>query len=72
MKLGQNVFLNEISDVFENGLCGVKNSLGQMLEIPCLCSRVHIFSQIFMKLCKKFCVDKISDILKSGSCRVKN
>ena len=36
MKLGQNVFLDEISKQFENGSCWVKNrSLGQILEKPC-------------------------------------
>ena len=36
MKLGQNVFLDEISKQFENGSCWVRNrSLGLILEKPC-------------------------------------
>ena len=50
MKLGQNAFLDEISDNFENGLCQVKiRSLGQTLEKPHVCSRGHIFSPIIIK-----------------------
>ena len=49
MKLGQNVYLDEISDQFENEFGQKTRSLGQMLEKPCVHSRGHIFHQIIMK-----------------------
>ena len=51
MKLGQNVYLDEISNVFENVYVGSKTrSLGLMLEKPCVHSIGHIFFLIIMKL----------------------
>ena len=48
-------------------------SLGQMLEIPCVCSRSgYIFSPIIMKLGQNFCLDEISDKYENESCGVKN
>ena len=47
-------------------------SQGQILEKPCVCSRSHILSPIFMKLGQNVCLDKISDEFKNGSCPVKN
>ena len=73
MKLGQNVFLDEISDKFEMGHVGSKTrSLGQILEKPCVYSRGHIFSLIIMKLGQNIFLDEISDKLGNWSCRVKN
>ena len=67
MKLGQNVWLDEISDEFEIGSCGVKiRSLGQILEKPCVRSRGHIFSPILMKLGQNVCLDKISNEFELG------
>ena len=43
MKLDQYVFLDEISNEFENGSYRVKNrSQGQILEKPCVSSRDQI------------------------------
>ena len=74
MKLCQNVYLDEISNEFQNKSCQVKKtrSLGQILEKPCVRSRGHIFSLIIMKLGQYVCLDKISSKFKNGSCRVKN
>ena len=47
-------------------------SLGQILEIPCVHSRGHIFSPILMKLGQNVCLNKISDELEIGSCGVKS
>ena len=59
MKLGQNILLDEISDVFKNGTCQVKSrSLCQMLEKTYVCSRGHIFNPIIMKLDQNVCFDK--------------
>ena len=63
MKCGQNVFLDEISDTFENGSCWVKTrSLVQILEKSCVCCRSHMFSMIIMKLGENVCLDEISDV----------
>ena len=73
MKLGQNVFLDEISDQFEMGHVGSKTrSLGKLLENFCVHFRVHFFSQIIMKLGQSFCLDEISDEFENGSCQFKN
>ena len=73
MKLGQNVFIEKISDDFENCYVGPKTrSLGQMLELPCLRSRGHNFSPIIMKFDPNFCLDELPDKLENRSCRVKN
>ena len=47
-------------------------SLGQILEKPCVRSRGHIFSPIFMKLCQNVCLDVISNQVEIGSCGNKN
>ena len=47
-------------------------SLGQILEKPCVCSRVHIFSPIIMKHGQSVSLDEISQKCENGSCRVKN
>ena len=71
MKCGQNVYLDEISDRFENGSCWVKTkSLFQILEKPCVCSRSHIFSPIIMKLCQNVLM-KFQTCLKMGHVRSK-
>ena len=54
MKLGQNVYLGQISDE-------KTRSLGKILEKPCVRFRSHIFSPIIMKLGQNICLDKISD-----------
>ena len=73
MKFGQNVFVNEILDKFENGSCRVKTrSQGQMLEKPYVCSRGHIFSPIIMKLDQHVCLNEILHEFENGSCWVKN
>ena len=72
MKLGQNLFLDQISDEFENGSCQVKNrSLGQILEKHCVRSRSHIFSGIIVKLGQNFSLEVLNEF-ENGSCRVKN
>ena len=73
MKLIENVCLDEMSDDFVNSHVGSKTrSLGQILRKPCVCSRGHNFSPIFMKLGRNVCLDEISDQFENGSCRVKN
>ena len=47
-------------------------SLGQMLEIPCVRSRGHSFSQIIIKLGQNFCLDKIKYKYENGSRQVKD
>ena len=72
MKLGQNVWLDEISNDLENRLCLVKKRLPvQILEKPCVCSGGHIFSLIILKLGQNVCLDKISHKFENGSCRSK-
>ena len=68
MKLGQNVYLDQIS--YELG--EKTRSLGQMLEKPSLCFIGHIFSPIIMKPGQNVFLDENSDKLENGSCRVKN
>ena len=73
MKLGQNVCLDKIWDLFEKGHVGSKTrSLGQILKKPCVRSRGPIFSKIIVKLGQKVCIDEISHELQNGSCQVKN
>ena len=73
MKVGQDVCLDEISDEFENGSCGVKTrSLGQILEKPCVRSRGHILSRILMEVGQDVCLDDILDEFENGSRGVKN
>ena len=47
-------------------------SLDQIIEKPCVHSRVHIFSQIILKLSQNVCLNEISDEVENGSCEVKN
>ena len=68
MKLFQNVYLDEISDKFENASCRV----GQVLEKPCVHARGQIFSLIITKLGQNVCLDEISDGFENQSCWVKN
>ena len=76
-KLDQHVCLDAISHKFENGSkTGSKTgSPGQILKKktkkPCVHSRGHIFSLIFMKLSQNFCLDEILYMFKNGSCWVK-
>ena len=70
MKLCQNIFLDKVSDEFENG--SKTRSLGQMLGNPYVCSRGHIFSLIIIKLSQIICLNKITDEVENGSCWVKN
>ena len=73
MKLGQNVFLDEISDLLENGSGQTKTrSVGHILAKPCVRSRGHIFSQIIVKLGQKVCLDEILNEFEKRLCRVKN
>ena len=71
IKLGQNVCLDEISDKFKFGLCGVKSSLRKILEKPFVRSRGHIFSPILGKRGLNDCLDEISDEFEIGSCWIK-
>ena len=48
------------------------NSLGQILEKPCVHFRGHIFSSIIMELGQNVCLDEISDEFENGLCRLKN
>ena len=73
MKLGQNVCLDEIPDVFENGQVRSKTrSVDQILEKPCVRLRGNIFSQIIMKLCQNVCHYEILDKFENRLCWVKN
>ena len=55
------------------GHVGLKTfSQGQILDKPCVCSRVHIFCQIIMKFGQNVCVGKILEESENGSCRVEN
>ena len=73
MKLDQDVSLDKVWEIFENGHVGSKTrSLGQILEKPCVCSRGHIFSPIIMKLGQNVCPDNMLDKFKNVSCQVKN
>ena len=65
MKLGQDVFLDEISAYLKMSRARSKTgSVGQILEKPLVCSRGHIFSQIIVKLGQNVCLDKIWTSLK--------
>ena len=67
MKLGQNVCLDEISDV------GTKTrSISQILEKPCVGSKGHIFSPIILKLNQNVCLDESLDKFENGTCQVQN
>ena len=73
MKVGQDVCLDEISDEFENGSCGVKNKVTRSnLRKPCVRSRGHILSRILMEVGQDVCLDDISDEFENGSRGVKN
>ena len=71
VKLGQNVFIDKILVVFENGSFWVKN-LVKSFEKPGVHSRGHIFSPIIMKVGRNVCLHEISDKIENGSCWVKN
>ena len=43
-----------------------------ILEKLCVCSRVHIFCPIIMKLGQNVFIDKILDVFENGSFWVKN
>ena len=67
MKRGQNVCLDETSNKVNLGPVRSKTSSHcQILEKPCVPSRGHIFSPIFMKLGQCVCLDKISDKFENG------
>ena len=56
MKPGQDVYLNNISDKFQNGSCQVKNwSLDQILEKPCVRYKGHIFFSVLLKFGQNVC-----------------
>ena len=60
MKLGQNVYLDEISDDLKMGHVGSKTrSPGLILEKAFVCSRGHIYGLIVMKLGQNVCLDEI-------------
>ena len=61
MKLGQNVFIDKILVVFENGSFWVKKHSVKSFEKPCTHSRGHIFSHIIMKVGQNICLDEILD-----------
>ena len=63
LEIGQNVCLDEISDEFEFESRGVKKtrSLGQIKEIPCGCSRGHIFCPSDLEIGQNVCLDVILD-----------
>ena len=69
MKLGENVCLDEISYVLENGSCirSKSRSPGRILEKSYVYSRGHIFSPIIMKLDQHVCLDKILDEFENRS-----
>ena len=52
MKLGQNVCLDEISEEFENGSCGVKNLVTwwNLIETLCTLSRPHFWSESLVRI----------------------
>ena len=47
-------------------------SLGQILEIPCVHSRGHIFGPKVLIFGQDDCPDELSNKFESGSCGVKN
>ena len=47
-------------------------SSGQILEKPCVRSRVKIFCLIVIKLGQNIFLDEISDEYENGSCQMKN
>ena len=67
MRLGHDIYLDEISNKFEIGSCGFKNSVTwSNLRKTCVHSRGHIFGPVLMKLGQNVCLDDISDKLKMG------
>ena len=54
-------------------MLGLKSrSLGQILQKPCVHSRVHNFVSNVMKLCQNVNHHDIRVKFETGSCRVKN
>ena len=73
MKLGQNVVLMKSWTSLKMGHVWSKTrSLVQILELPCVRFRGHIFSPLIIKHDQNVCLDKILDEFENGSCRVKN
>ena len=61
MKFGQNVYLNDILDKFENA----SYQLGQILKKLCGCSRGQIFFQTLLKVGPNICLDDISKVFEN-------
>ena len=70
MKLGQNVCLVKILDVFKNGSFWVQR-LGQILEKPFVLCRGLIFGPLIMKPDQNVCLDEIRMNSKMGLVRSK-
>ena len=58
MKLGQNIYLNDILDKIENA----SHQVGQILKKVCVCSRGHIFFQTLLKVGPNICLDDFSKV----------
>ena len=72
MKPDQNVCFDRIMSLKMGHVRSKTKSLDQILEKPCLCSRGHIFSPIFMKPGQNVCLNGISEAFENGSCQVNN
>ena len=74
MKVGQNVCLDEVFDVFEMLHVGFKTrSLGQILKKKLVYAlETSFFGPMLIKLGQNAFFDEISDDLENGSCWVKN
>ena len=73
MKLGQNFFLDEVSDEYEKGSCRVKNKVTRSNPRKTyVWSRDQIFCLIHMKLDQSVCLNIILYMFENGSCRIKS
>ena len=74
MQLGENVYIDNISDEIENGNVGSKTrSLRLILgKKNCVWFRHHIVSLMLLKLGQNVCLNVISNEFENRSCLVKN
>ena len=62
------VLMKSRTDLKTDHIGSKTRSLGQILEKPCVCFKVHIFDSILMKLGQNVCLDKIWDKFENWSC----
>ena len=72
LKVGPNVFLDDISKQFGNELFGSKTRPSQILEISFVGSWDHIFSPVLLKVGHNVILDDVYYEFGNGSCLVKN